>query len=166
MMDVHTSFTPDSDNSRNLRDAFGKFATGVTVVTAASVDGPVGITVNSFASVSLNPPLVLWSSAKSSRRFNYFAQSEHYVIHVMGADQAELCDRFTKTAHVLDNHPHEINAHGVPMIDDCLARFECRQFSKIDGGDHLIILGQVLQAQMRAGDALTFYSGKLGETAQ
>ena len=96
-----TSFTPDAENTRLLRDAFGRFATGVTVVTAMSEDGPVGITANSFTSVSLDPPMVLWSPSKTSRRFPYFDKATHYAIHVLAAEQETLCWGFAKDAFAL-----------------------------------------------------------------
>ncbi|MEM7319159.1 MAG: flavin reductase family protein, partial [Pseudomonadota bacterium] len=80
-------FAPDPENTRQLRDAFGKFATGVTVVTCAGADGPLCITANSFSSISLDPALVMWAPGKSSRRFPLFRDAEHYAIHVLAAEQ-------------------------------------------------------------------------------
>lgn len=156
------SFEPNSENTRMLRDAFGRFATGVTVVTAASVDGPVGITANSFSSVSLDPALVLWSPAKESNRFKYFDQAQHFAIHVLATDQQEICMDFVKNAFALKHVSHHLNAHDVPLIDGCLARFECKRANGFDAGDHTIVLGEVLRAEMRDGDPLTFYGGKFG----
>lgn len=165
-MGLPVSFSPEAGNARQLRDAFGRFATGVTVVTAASEDGPVGIVVNSFSSVSLDPALVLWAPAKTSRRFRYFEAAEHYAIHVLSADQAELCQGFGKDAHAFGDIAHQLNAQGVPLIEDCLARFECTKTAAYDGGDHMIVVGRVDQAEMRDGDALTFYAGKFGLATQ
>ena len=162
----HTvTFEPDAENTRLLRDAFSRFATGVTVVTTGSADGPVGITANSFSSVSLEPPLVLWMPDKGARRFRYFETAEHYAIHVLSHEQAEVCSSFVRNAHAFDQLPYTIDDNGVPLIENCLARFECRRFTAYEGGDHLIVLGHVLQAEMRSGEALTFYAGKLGQTA-
>jgi flavin reductase (DIM6/NTAB) family NADH-FMN oxidoreductase RutF len=162
----HTvTFEPASENTRLLRDAFGRFATGVTVVTTNSGDGPVGITANSFSSVSLEPPLVLWMPDKGSRRFQYFEDAEHYAIHVLSHEQAEVCNGFVRNAHAFDQLPHRIDDKGVPLLENCLARFECKRFAAYEGGDHLIVLGQVIQAEMRQGDALTFFAGKLGQIA-
>lgn len=161
-----TSFQPDAENTRLLRDAFGRFATGVTVVTAMSKDGPVGITANSFSSVSLDPPMVLWSPSKTSRRFPYFDEADHYAIHILAADQDALCWGFAKDAFALQNIKHDLNAEGVPIIEKTLARFECKRAAGFEGGDHKIILGEVLRAEMREGDALAFYAGKYGQFAQ
>ncbi len=159
------AFQPDAENSRLLRDAFGRFATGVTIVTAASEDGPVGITANSFSSVSLDPAMVLWAPGKSSRRFPYFEKAEHYAIHVLSSDQADLCSGFAKDAFALKDLEHTVNEHGVPLIANCLARFECKRAAAFDGGDHVIVLGDVLRAEMRDGDALAFFAGKFGQFA-
>lgn len=159
------TFQPQSDNTRLLRDAFGRFATGVTIVTAMSEDGPVGITANSFSSVSLDPPLVLWAPDKGSRRFRYFEQAEHYAIHVLCNEQSSVCHGFAKNAHAFDGLDLETNEHGVPLIEHCLARFECQRVAAYEGGDHLIVLGRVLRAEMREGDALTFFAGKFGQIA-
>ncbi|NIZ63415.1 flavin oxidoreductase [Sedimentitalea sp. CY04] len=165
-LDMPVNFAPEAGNARQLRDAFGRFATGVTVVTALGEDGPVGIVVNSFSSVSLDPALVLWSPSKTSRRFRYFEAADHYAIHVLSADQAELCQGFSKDAHAFDGSRYQLNANGVPLIEDCLARFECTRTATYDGGDHLIVVGRVDQAEMRDGDALTFYAGKFGLASQ
>lgn len=163
---ISTSFVPGAENTRQLRAAFGRFATGVTIVTATSPDGPVGITANSFSSVSLDPPLVLWAPGKSSRRFVYFEAAEHYAVHVLGADQLELCTTFSKNAFALGAMTHVVNEFGVPLIQNCLARFECRRIACHEGGDHVIVLGEVHRAEMREGDALTFFAGNFGKTAQ
>lgn len=157
-----TVFSPDADSGRQLRDAFGRFATGVTVITAPSADGPIGIVANSFSSVSLDPALVLWSVDRSARRFKYFETADHYAIHVLAAEQRDLCAHVARNAHALDNEAHHLNADGVPLIDHCLARFECRRVAAHDAGDHVIIVGQVQRTEMRDGAALTFYAGSFG----
>lgn len=171
MMSVHptggkTSFVPDPDNTRLLRDAFGRFATGVTIVTAACDQGVVAITASSFSSVSLTPPLVLWSPDRNSRRFPYFEQANHYAIHVLAADQDDLCWTVAKDAFGLNGRDLQRNAHGVPILEGCLARFECTRTAIYEGGDHAIVLGHVDRATMlEDGDALTFYKGKMGQFA-
>lgn len=160
------SFVPTADNTRQLRDAFGRFATGVTIVTAPSEQGPIAITANSFSSVSLDPPLVLWSPDKNSRRFPFFEKAEHYAIHILAADQDALCWNVAKNFDGLKDEPLSLNAEGVPVIEGCLARFECRQTAIYEGGDHAIVLGEVLRATMRDdGDALTFFKGQMGKMA-
>ncbi|SFQ99677.1 flavin reductase family protein [Poseidonocella sedimentorum] len=158
-----TRFAPDAGNTRLLRDAFGRFATGVTVVTCGSDAGPVAITANSFTSVSLDPALVLWSPARASRRFAHFDRAEHFAIHVLAAEQAPLCWAIAEDAHALRGEAPRLSPEGVPLIDGCLARFECRRKAVYDGGDHAIMLGHVLRAELREdGDALAFFRGRIG----
>jgi flavin reductase (DIM6/NTAB) family NADH-FMN oxidoreductase RutF len=161
-----TTFTPDADTGRQLRDAFGRFATGVTVITAASVDGPVAIVANSFSSVSLDPALVLWSVDRAARRFPYFDAADHYAIHVLAAEQQDLCMQVARDVHALGTLAHTLNADGVPLIDHCLARFECRRVAAHDAGDHVIVVGQVQRTTMRNGAPLTFFGGDFGTLAQ
>ena len=157
-----TVFSPDQNSGRQLRDAFGKFATGITVITAASADGPISIVANSFSSVSLDPALVLWSVDRSARRFPYFDAADHYAIHVLAAEQEDLCTQVARNAHALQDVNHALNADGVPLIDHCLARFECRRVAAHDAGDHVIIVGQVQRTEMRNGGPLTFFAGGFG----
>lgn len=156
-----TTFKPDATNTRTLRDAFGRFASGVTIVTAPSDDGPVGITANSFSSLSLDPPLVLWSPDTGSRRFPYFERAPHFAIHILAAEQAALCHGFSRSAFAFEGAEVTENEHGVPLIGGCLARFECTLRAIHPGGDHRIVVGEVLRAEMREGEALAFYAGQL-----
>ncbi len=144
---------------RGFRDALGKFATGITVVTAVGPDGPVGITVNSFSSVSLDPPLVLWSIDKGSRRRPAFEASPVCAIHVLGDDQAETCKAFTKDVAPFDSLPTTHRADGLPLLEGCLARFECTPYATYDGGDHLIMVVEVAQVTMRDAEPLVFFDG-------
>ena len=152
-------FDPSQD-PRAFRDALGSFATGVTVVTTASPDGPVGITANSFSSVSLDPPLVLWSPAKASKRFDHFAEARHFAIHVLDAHQQRVCDDFTRDKHAFGALDWEEGDQGVPLIENCLARFECTLDASHDAGDHLIIVGRVTRAASRSGLPLLFQAGR------
>ncbi len=152
----------ETSDTRAFRDALGRFATGVTVITAPTLEGPMGFTANSFASVSLDPPLVLWSPAKSAMRFPFFAAARHYAIHVLGAEQATLSARFVRGGSGFDGLEHETNAEGVPVVPGTLARFDCEQAATHDGGDHLIIVGRVLRALFRDGPPLVFSQGGYG----
>ena len=157
------AFVPDESNTRLLRDAFGRFATGVTIVTAQTPEGVVAITASSFSSVSLTPPMVLWSPDRNSRRFPYLEAAEHYAIHVLAADQQDLCYSVAKDAAGLRDLDLALNAEGVPVLEGCLARFECSRHAVYDGGDHAIVLGVVNRAEMREeGEALAFFKGQMG----
>lgn len=155
-------FVPAPDNERRLRDAFGRFATGVTVVTTRTPDGPVGMTANSFSSVSLDPPLVLWCLGKASDRFDVFATAERYAIHVLGAGQQALSNGFARDPGFFDQIPWREDRDGVPALDACLARFDCVQHAAHDAGDHVIIVGRVLSVDLTAGDPLLFALGGYG----
>lgn len=156
-------FTPGAENDRLLRDAFGRFATGVTIVTTSHAGKAIGITANSFSSVSMDPALVLWSGSREAGRFGYFEAADHFAIHILSADQCELCWSVAKDATALQALDLAQNAEGVPLIDGALARFECSRYAMYDGGDHAIFVGQVLRASLRQeGDALAFFKGQQG----
>lgn len=157
------SVVPGPETTRDFRDALGRFATGVCVVTCDSDLGPLGITANSFASVSLDPPLVLWSPAKFSRRYEAFANAENFAIHVMGAEQGDLCQRFARDGTAFDGTDWTLGAHGVPLLNGCLARFECNHVASHEGGDHRIIVGRVTRANWREGAPLVFSQGRYGD---
>lgn len=157
----HGFVAADAD-PRQLRDAFGRFATGVTVVTIEGPEGPMGFVANSFSSVSLDPPLVLWAPAKSASRFAPFAVAPHFAIHVLGDDQRDLCRRFARGGAGFAGLEIARNGEGVPLLAGALARFDCRQHATHDGGDHLIIIGQVIRAAFREGGPLVFSQGHYG----
>lgn len=156
------SFKPGPDNARAFRNALGKFATGVTVVTCRAAQGPLGITANSFASLSLDPPLVLWSPARSSRRFDAFAGARNFAIHILADTQTDLCQRFASEGLDFEDLDWEESDEGVPLLPGCLARFECTRQAIHDGGDHAIIVGLVTAAQTSEGQPLLFSSGRYG----
>tara|TARA_B100001093_G_scaffold157305_1_gene149885 strand:+ start:3691 stop:4206 length:516 start_codon:yes stop_codon:yes gene_type:complete len=156
-------FKPNGYNTPKLRDAFSRFTSGITIVTAASDQGPVGITANSFSSLSLNPPLVLWSLAIKSKRFSFFEQPEYFAIHILAANQEKICNKFVKSPFAFEDHMALQNIHGVPLIENCLARFECKKSVIYPGGDHIIVVGEVENVEIRDGNALTFFAGQFQE---
>ena len=158
-------FGPKADNTRALGSALGAFTTGVTVVTALTEAGPIGMTVNSFASDTLDPPLVLWSPAKSSGRHGVFTGAAHFAVHVLGLEEDGLSARFTRGGLGFEGLDWQANAEGVPVISGTLARFECATASLHDAGDHTIVLGRVLRAAHREGDPLCFSRGAFGRFA-
>ena len=160
------SFTPGPDLSRALRDAFGQFATGVTLVTTRWQGQPVAMVANSFASVSLDPPLVLWCPARAARRFVAFAEADSFAIHVLGADQQGVIARFARAEAGFDPAGFDMANGGVPLLDQCLARFECDTWARHDGGDHLILIGQVRRASFgQVQPPLVFHHGSYGTFA-
>jgi flavin reductase (DIM6/NTAB) family NADH-FMN oxidoreductase RutF len=144
-----------------LRAALGRFATGVTIVTARSPDGrPVGLTVNSFNSVSLEPPRVLWSLSQAASSMPTFAAGVDYAIHVLAADQRGLAERFaSKGVDRWQGLAYREGLGGVPLLDGAVAVFECRQRSRYPEGDHVIFVGDVLRCQHRSDLAPLLYHG-------
>ena len=149
---------------RELRDAFGSFATGVTVITAVRSDRePIGITANSFTSVSLDPPLLLWCLAKTSSNIEVFADGAPFAVHVLAHDQRDLAMHFARRGRAkfeIDRHWRD-NPHP-PMIADALCRFDCRVHATHPTGDHLIVVGEVIALTRHAGAPLTFHAGHFG----
>lgn len=163
MSDYNEIFAPGPDTDVSLRHAFGRFGTGVTVITTASDIGSLGFTANSFSSVSLNPPLVLWSLSNTSRRHDAFAQAQHYSVHVLTDAQADMALHFAAKGDGFDAYPHDIDAHGVPLLHGCLARFDCTRYAAHPAGDHSIIVGRVIQVATTDGGAgLAFDQGVYG----
>jgi len=158
------SFIPGPETTRALRGAFGRFATGVTVVTAAAERGPIGITANSFTSVSLDPALLLWCPAKVSRRHDAFVSAERFALHVMGTGQDKITWAFANTAEAFEHCDWERSEHGVPLIAGCPARFECTIRDRIDAGDHTVIIGHVTRVATEDGPvARVFLGGDYGQ---
>lgn len=153
---------PGPDAERAFRSALGAFATGVTVITTEGEIGQIGITANSFSSVSLDPALVLWSVAKGSRRHSAFTDGGAFVIHVMARDQDDIATGFSRDAQAFDGISHQLNEENVAVIDGCLAAFECVTEALHDAGDHTIVVGRVLRFSQNSGEPLLFSQGKYG----
>lgn len=154
---------PPSFSARDFRAALGAFATGVTIVTARTPDGElVGFTANSFNSVSLNPPLVLWSLSRQARSLATLSTGSHYAINVLAADQRPLAERFA--AQGVDRWAGVDFAEGVagaPLLAGASASFECFNRSRYDEGDHVIFVGEVERCRHRSGASpLLFHGGK------
>jgi flavin reductase (DIM6/NTAB) family NADH-FMN oxidoreductase RutF len=145
-------------SERDLRNALGRFATGVTVVTTMTPGGPLGITANSFSSVSLDPPLVLWSPARKSSRFAAFEAATHFAVHVLARDQQALAEHFALSGSFAEV-PYGTGAGGAPLLAGCAARFECRHAAQFDGGDHLICVGEVLRLEQADRAPLLYHRG-------
>lgn len=145
-----------------LRRTLGAFATGVTIVTTwDSQRGAVGLTVNSFASVSLDPPLVLWSLSRNSPSLGVFESAEHFTINVLGAEQRALSDRFARSLpDKFAGVRWRAGAGGAPVLDGCVASFECRTHQRVDGGDHVIFIGRVERFSRGGGEPLLFVGGR------
>ncbi len=147
---------------RDFRRALGQFATGVTVVSTRAKDGRrVGITVNSFSSVSLDPPLVLWSLSRQSSTFEDFAHASHFAVNVLAANQHHLSRQFsTPLPDKFEGVECLEGAAGCPLLKGATAHFVCRNVRQLDGGDHVIFLGEVEEYKWSEGEPLVFHSGR------
>ncbi|MEO7243650.1 MAG: flavin reductase family protein [Rubrivivax sp.] len=152
-----------SFSTHDFRAALGMFATGVTIVTARGSDGaPVGLTANSFNSVSLEPPLVLWSLARSAGSMPAFESGSHYAINILAAEQHALAERFaSKSVDRFADLAFSEGAGGAPIIEGAVAVFECFNRSRYDEGDHVIFVGEVERCSSRPGaQPLIFHGGR------
>jgi flavin reductase (DIM6/NTAB) family NADH-FMN oxidoreductase RutF len=145
------TFSAQDIAAQDFREALGCFATGIAVVTAATGDGNhIGATVSSFNSVSLDPPLVLFSMARSSRAFAAWQSADHFAVNVLAEHQDATSTKFARAlADKWDGVRHDVGANGVPLLADSLAAFECARYANYDGGDHVIIVGRVLGVRVR-----------------
>jgi flavin reductase (DIM6/NTAB) family NADH-FMN oxidoreductase RutF len=153
--------SPSEVDFSEYRRALGCFATGVAVATVLGRDGAkCGITINSFNSVSLDPPLVLWSIARESRNYATFAEASHFAVNVLAIDQRKICDMFARSGDKgFEGLSCKAGIEGVPILPTYAAVFECRTENRFDGGDHTIIIGRVLNFDDRQTDPLIFYRG-------
>ncbi|WP_339034889.1 flavin reductase family protein [Bradyrhizobium symbiodeficiens] len=164
--DPANEFASDSSSidPRDFRNALGTYATGVTIITAAAPDGkPYGLTCNSFASVSLNPPLVLWSLVVYSSSLTIFQNASHFTVNVLGASQQALATKFAKSSDDkftgVDWTP---GLGGAPVLAESVANFQCRSVNRYYGGDHVIFLGAVEAYTYGAKEPLLFARGTFG----
>lgn len=159
----HFKLGADADD--HLRRAFGRFGTGVTLITVQTANGPLGMTANSFSSVSLDPALVLWSAGKKSKRHDAFATAAHFAIHVLGADQQDVADSFAADGFAFGAFDWAAGPNGAPTLAGCLATFHCDTYDVHAAGDHSIIVGQVTDAAFHPdadAPALMFEQSRYG----
>lgn len=160
--------TQPQHDSRALRNALGRFATGVAVVTAIDPDGhPIGLTVNSFAAVSLEPALVLWCLDNNSHNLEPFRRASHHVINILSAEQQDLSNRFaTWPADRFVGLHWQRGAGGAPIFPGCCATFEVANDTAHSAGDHTIFVGRVERFSETAGIApLLFHAGRYAALA-
>jgi flavin reductase (DIM6/NTAB) family NADH-FMN oxidoreductase RutF len=146
----------------HFRSALSQFATGVTVITTRMGDGSFfGLTASSFNSVSLDPPLILWSLANSASSLPLFTHNSHYVVNILAADQAALAERFARR---IDNRfegvDFTLSPTGLPILKGATAWFECYNRNCYPGGDHLIFVGEVEHCNAAPQPALVFHGGR------
>lgn len=163
------SISTSTDSTQKLlREALGSFATGVTVITTVTPEGQrIGLTANSFTSVSLDPPLVLWSLKKNSVNLDIFRNATHFAVNVLSNHQKDICYRFASKVDGdrFDGVQLEPSQFDLPLLADCLARFECSRYHEYEAGDHMMFLGRIENFCKSQGDALIFSGGRILEPA-
>jgi 3-hydroxy-9,10-secoandrosta-1,3,5(10)-triene-9,17-dione monooxygenase reductase component len=147
-----------------FRDALGSFVTGVTIMTARDEAGrPYGLTANSFNSVSLDPPMVLWSLSLRSGSLPVFRDADNWAVHVLAADQQAMSDRFARPGDGKFAGVEDVDGpEGAPLLAGYAARFGCRARFEYEGGDHAIFLGEVVDFDRREADPLIYHGGRYG----
>ena len=155
---------PEFDSS-HLRAALSQFATGVTVITTRDADGGfIGLTASSFNSVSLEPPLVLWSLGGRSRSMPLFTENSHYVINVLAGDQAWLAERFaSRIDDRFQGVDYVLSQTGLPILSGVSAWFECHNRSRYPEGDHVIFVGEVERCEFEKKSALVFHGSRFAQ---
>ncbi|MCG2586420.1 flavin reductase family protein [Massilia sp. TS11] len=158
--------TEPSFDSVQFRRALGQFATGVTVITTRLADGSYrGLTASSFNSVSLTPPLVLWSLGAAANSLPIFSGNSHYVINVLSAEQAHLAERFARRSdNPFGDLAFRLSRTGLPIIEGAAAWFECHNRSQYPEGDHVIFVGEVEACGYASQPALLFHNGQFSST--
>ena len=161
MMPARTPSDGPLLDQAQLRRAMGRFATGVTVVTTVGLGGKLeGVTANSFTTVSLDPPLVLWSLGRASASFASFHDASHFAVNVLGVGQLALSRHFsTRQLNKFAGVEHHRGLGDCPLLPGTIAHFECATEKVIEGGDHAIFIGRVLRADFRDGEPLVFTKG-------
>jgi flavin reductase (DIM6/NTAB) family NADH-FMN oxidoreductase RutF len=153
-------------DQRQFRDALAQFATGVTIVCTRAPNGRyVGFTANSFNSVSLDPPLILWTIAGRSASLAAFQSAERYAVNILSSEQADLARRFSRPhADRFAGVAHRLGWSDAPLIDGCVAWLECRHHARHPAGDHVVFVGEVVTVERARGHALIFHQGRFTST--
>jgi flavin reductase (DIM6/NTAB) family NADH-FMN oxidoreductase RutF len=163
-MNTQAPRKPDRDfDSQQFRLALGQFATGVTVITTRIADGSfIGFTASSFNSVSLDPPLVLWSLGNRAQSMPVFSGNSHYVVNVLSADQLGLAERFaSRVEDRFEGVEYSLSRTGMPILKGAAAWFECHNKSRYPEGDHVIFVGEVEECAVNPQAPLIYHNGQL-----
>lgn len=150
-----------ANSQRALRNAFGGFATGITVVTGIKNGSPVGMTVNSFSSVSLEPPLVSWCLGDQATLFDFFRTADFFAVNILARDQQALSRSFANSEDdCFEKARWTPGLEGLPLLAGCIANFQCQVEHRYPGGDHIILVGRVLAFNHDPAEPLVFFGGK------
>lgn len=153
-------------DTREFRNALGSFATGITIISSIGRRGePIGLTANSFNSVSLDPPLVLFSLARNANTWREFLSTHYFAVNILSTQQQSLSNRFAQPmTDKWAGIDYETWETGCPILNGCLANFECEYRYTHDGGDHVIFVGEVLKMRCQAdGEPLIYFRGRYAE---
>lgn len=147
---------------KELRNCFGKFATGITVITALAPDGTkLGLTVNSFSSLSLEPPMILWSLDKKSKNLDAMKGAPHFAVNVLASDQMDISNRFARTSdNKFDGIKLMPSKCNLPLLEGTVAHLECELIDMVEGGDHLIFIGKVEHFDVKDKKPLLYINGQ------
>ena len=153
----------NTQDTKFLRKTLGKYSTGVTVVTSIDNDrNPIGMTVNSFTSVSLLPALVLWCIDKKQPSYNSFMNAEGYAVNILSKDQNDICYKFaSQLDNKFENVDWKISENGFPLVKNSLAWFDCKKWNYYSGGDHQILVGEVTSFDSFELEPLTYWNGQI-----
>jgi len=153
--------TTDKIDTQTMRNALSQFATGVTIVCTRDASGtPIGMTASSFNSVSMEPPLILWSVTKTAHSAQTFHDAKKFSVHVLSAEQTDLSNKFARSGQdKFAGVSYTTDENGVPQLDGALVRFDCTTWAVYEGGDHWIIVGHVDALTHETGDGLVFCNG-------
>jgi flavin reductase (DIM6/NTAB) family NADH-FMN oxidoreductase RutF len=158
---ISTDAASPASDSTALRRCVGAFVTGVTVITALGADGQAeGITANSFSSLSLDPPLIVWSLRLSSRSFNTYKNAARFAVNILAEDQVDISNRFASSGvDRFEGVTYKPGLGGVPLIDGCVSYLECSLEASYPGGDHVLFVGRVERIHTYEGRPLAYGSG-------
>ena len=147
---------------KDLRNAFGNFATGITVITSIDTKGkPQGITINSFSTVSLDPPLISWCIGREATLFNLFQQAEHFAVNILSIDQKPISELFASSSlDKFSKHSWSSGIKSLPLLNNCACQFLCSTEHRYPGGDHMILVGRVIQTKNNGSSPLIYHGGK------
>ena len=164
--DRHAGNAIPAFDERQLRDALAQFATGVTIVCARGPDQRyIGFTANSFNSLSLDPPLILWSLSQRSASLAAFERADRYSVNVLATAQVGLARRFSRPhADRFANVPFRLGWSDAPLIEGCIAWFECRHHARHRAGDHMLFIGEIVTVERARGRGLVFHHGRYAAT--
>ncbi|MGE7623764.1 flavin reductase family protein [Viridibacillus sp. NPDC096237] len=153
-----------SEHQQAFRKALGNYPTGVTVVTTFNENHePMGLTVNSFASVSLDPLLILWSIDKKSKSYNEFMKTKKFAVNILASDQQELCNLFSsKVENRFSQCIWQESVQRLPILDDTLSVLECETVQQVDAGDHTVIIGHVINIENTEKEPLLYHRRNVG----